>query len=71
MVVMKDQRRYISYLMRLWESSGKGEPVWRASLEDPRTGERKGFACLVDLFAFLEGEIGEASGHGDGDPSDV
>jgi hypothetical protein len=31
--------------------------VWRASLESPSTGERQGFACLADLFVFLEQEI--------------
>lgn len=30
--------------------------VWRASLENPHTGERQGFANLTDLFIFLEEE---------------
>ena len=52
----KEQRRYISYLLRLWQVSSDGELVWRASLESPHTGERRGFANLADLFTFLEEE---------------
>ena len=53
-----EQRSYLSYLLRLWQTRGGDEWVWRASLEDPHTGERKGFASLTDLFTFLEQEIG-------------
>jgi hypothetical protein len=48
--------RYVSYLLRLWEVQGKDGLVWRASLEQASTGERRGFACLADLFASLEQE---------------
>jgi hypothetical protein len=51
---MKKQQRYISYLLRLWQVRHDGEPVWRASLESPRTGKQHGFARLTDLVAFLE-----------------
>lgn len=45
---------YRAYLLRLWRS-GKGvHAVWHASLEHPHTGERRGFATLASLFAFLE-----------------
>ncbi len=47
-------RRYLAYMLRLWQISGEGELAWRASLESPRTGERRGFANLDALFAFLE-----------------
>ena len=50
-------RRYLSYLLRLWQASSGGELVWRASLEDPHTGERRGFACLAELIACLEEEM--------------
>ncbi len=56
-----EQRGYISYLLRLWQIKSGGELVWRASLESPHTGERKGFASLDDLFAFLRRQIGAAS----------
>jgi 3-hydroxyisobutyrate dehydrogenase/glyoxylate/succinic semialdehyde reductase len=45
---------YISYLLRLWQESGKeGELIWRASLESPHTGKQFGFANLEQLFEFL------------------
>ncbi len=53
-----EQRSYLSYLLRLWQTKSGGELVWRASLESPHTGERKSFASLTDLFTFLEQEIG-------------
>jgi hypothetical protein len=49
-----EQPRYISYLVRLWQARSHGAWVWRASLEDSRTGARHGFADLTRLFAFLE-----------------
>jgi hypothetical protein len=41
-------------LLRLGQTSDRGEQVWRASLESPGTGERRGFANLKDLFSFLQ-----------------
>jgi hypothetical protein len=58
-------RRYLSYLLRLWEASSGGELVWRASLEDPHTGERRGFAGLGELIAYLEGEMRDDPHTGD------
>lgn len=49
-----EQRRYLSYLLRLWQISSEGKWLWRASLENPHTGERHGFADLKSMFAFLE-----------------
>jgi hypothetical protein len=48
------QQRYIAYLVRLWQTGLADTPIWRASLEDPHTGERRSFANLDVLFAFLE-----------------
>jgi hypothetical protein len=53
---------YISYLLRAWRSNGEGGSAWRASLEDPHTGERMGFACLEDLFNFLRQETSRTDG---------
>ena len=36
--------------------------VWRASLESVRTGERKVFASLDDLFDFLREQVGASPG---------
>jgi len=55
------QRRYLSYLLRLWQIKSGGELVWRASLESPHTGERRGFASLEALFAFLRWQTGVVS----------
>ena len=52
---MAEQRRYRAYLLRVWQADdADGRPVWRAALEDARTGERRGFADLARLCAFLE-----------------
>jgi len=45
--------RYLAYLVRLWQVQDKGVFVWRASLEDAHTGERRGFSDVKLLFAFL------------------
>jgi len=47
------QRRYTSYLVRLWQIESQGQLVWRASLEEARTGERRGFPDIEALFAYL------------------
>lgn len=49
----EEKRRYISYLLRLWQIKEKGKLVWRASLESPQTGDIYGFAGLEELVAFL------------------
>ena len=49
----REQRRYVSYLLRLWQIESGGELAWRASLESAHTGKQKGFASLDDLFEFL------------------
>lgn len=44
---------YLSFLLRLWRGEQNGENGWRASLEDPHTGELRGFASLQLLWDFL------------------
>ena len=46
--------RYFAYMLRLWQAGSGEEHIWRASLESPRTSERRGFANLEALFNFLE-----------------
>lgn len=53
---MKKSLNYFSYLLRLWRE-GDAAP-WRASLEDPHTGQRRNFARLQDLFEAIEEETG-------------
>lgn len=52
--------RYRAYLLRLWQTGDDESASWRALLEDPRTGERHGFADLASLFAFLNDTCREA-----------
>jgi hypothetical protein len=55
---MTEPRRYRAYLLRLWLAEGDdGHRIWRAALEEARTGERKGFAGLESLFAFLKEQL--------------
>ncbi len=58
--MIEEKEQYYSFLLRLWRVGNGGEPVWRASLEHPHTGERPGFASLGALFDYLEALIEEA-----------
>jgi len=53
--------RYETYLLRCWqERSQQAEEflvVWRFSLENPHTGQRRGFASLEALLASLQAEL--------------
>jgi hypothetical protein len=51
---MTKEPRYLAYLLRLWQVDDQGEMIWRASVEVPGAGERRGFSSLGDLFEFLE-----------------
>lgn len=53
----KERRGYLSYLIRLWQVKNAGKLVWRASIENPSSGERRGFAGLDDLSSFLHRQI--------------
>jgi hypothetical protein len=59
------RRRYIAYLLRLWQVRCKEGIAWRASLESARSGERMGFASLDELFDFLRGRTEEGEVMGD------
>jgi hypothetical protein len=49
-----EQGTYVAYMLRLWQAGNRdGQPVWRASLENPHTGERLVFGDTKALFAFL------------------
>lgn len=45
--------RYTAYLLRIWQVNRDGEWALRLSLENIHTGERRGFASLEGLMAFL------------------
>ena len=48
---------YLSYLLRVWQVHGEADPLWRASLESPQTGERLAFTDLDALVAFLREQM--------------
>ena len=52
----RERPTYQSYLLRLWRVADDERPVWRASLEHPVSGERRGFSSLEALFIFLRSE---------------
>ncbi|MGQ9683161.1 MAG: hypothetical protein ACUVX9_11525 [Anaerolineae bacterium] len=54
---MPPSARYLSYLLRLWVTTDAGQTLWRASLEAPAGGPRRGFASLPELFAFLSAQV--------------
>lgn len=65
------QGKYHSFMLRLWRGLTAGDAKWRASLEDPETGERHGFGDLQELFGFLEArtdEPGDAVNRSPGGP---
>ena len=59
-----EQPGYRSYLLRLWQVGSADPSSWQISLEEVRTHQRRNFASLEQLFAFLIEEIG---GTPDGD----
>jgi hypothetical protein len=61
---------YLSYLLRLWQAPGGAEQPWRASLQDTLTGERRGFADVEALCAYLHTQIGTVPAPG-GEPGEV
>lgn len=48
--------RYMAYLVRLWQTRDDSEPHWHASIDCPHTAERRYFADLETLFAFLQAQ---------------
>jgi hypothetical protein len=58
---------HVSYLLRLWrddegeKGSRSGAKAWRASLQNPHTGRRLGFASLDALCEYLRAETGADS----------
>ena len=62
MSISTKRPRHRSYLLTFWEErdrEARGPQVWRFSLQDPRTGQRRGFASLEALVAALQREIAD------------
>ena len=52
----REQSRYQSYLLRLWQTSDGKKTIWRASLQSPNSEERQGFASLEELMSFIKAQ---------------
>ncbi len=50
----------MAFMVRLWRVDDERHPTWRASVQDPHTGERRGFTDLKELFTFLEEQTNNA-----------
>jgi hypothetical protein len=61
------ERPYLAYLLRLWQVAREYGTGRRASLENAHSGERRGFASLEELFAFLWAKTSAESGEWKGE----
>ena len=50
---MTSNGRSLVFLLRLWRESGATPAIWRCSLEDPATRDRRGFDGVESLASFL------------------
>jgi hypothetical protein len=59
MVGCEEKLSYRVFLLRFWQErpATEGPAVWRFSVEDPVTRQRRGFADLQALTQFLASEI--------------
>ncbi len=67
--MFKRPPHYQSYLLTLWQERGLDPclpAVWRFRLEDPHTGQRRGFADLEALVAALNEVMGGDRIQGEG-----
>lgn len=55
----RQKPRYVSYLLRLWCTTTERKPVWRGSLQSVASGERRSFADLDMLWAYLKAQTAE------------
>lgn len=51
------RRGHLAYLLRLWRVDNGAQAIWRASLQDVRTGERLGFAGLDEAVSHLRQQL--------------
>jgi hypothetical protein len=58
----RDRERTLAYMLRLWQVTEGALPVWRASLQDVRTGEQLDFPELEEAHCYLRARIELASG---------
>ena len=58
--------QYQAYLLRLWQETPQSP--WRASLQFVATGERRNFADVESLLAFLRSQIESTPGRKEAEP---
>ncbi len=65
----KPRRAYRCFLVRCRLAEGTvpgSEPAWRFTVQEAgRDGARRSFACLRDVEAYLEAELGASGRHAD------
>ena len=52
-----DSRNYRAFMLRFWRENA--DRAWRASLEDPHSGERLSFADADRLLTYLAEQLKE------------
>jgi hypothetical protein len=55
--VSREERHALAYVLRLWRVTNGDKSVWRAALQDIRTGERHGFPGLLEAVRHLEQQM--------------
>ena len=58
---MDEEGRHLAYLIRLWRVGDDKTATWHTSLQDVRTGQRRGFADLEAACHFSCAQIKAAS----------
>jgi len=62
MSVVQDPPHYRTFILTLWEERNRDKDssrVWRFRLEDPRSGQRRGFSSLEALVEALKQVMAE------------
>jgi hypothetical protein len=62
MPINQQRPHYQIYLLTIWEEDGqetRGVDEWRFRLEDPRTGQQRGFTSLDALAANIAQELAD------------
>jgi hypothetical protein len=57
------QRRYRSYLLRVWQEASDDALAWRVSLEDVMTHQHYTFSTVASLIAFLTAQPSNTPAH--------
>lgn len=63
---MESSGSYQAYMLRMWSVERSGQAVWRASLEDPFSGEILGFPNIDALIDYLRELVGNYQIEGEG-----